>query len=236
MKTRWMRALTLALALLMTVITLAVASAATYPYDTTSGDSVKLRRTASSSAVVLATINAGDAVTVLGKTGNYYHVKYKTYTGYAMVSYIDGASETLAPGATQAILSSVTSYPYSTSTVTRAKLRKSADLEADVLTVVPQDALITVYSVTDNGFAKAKYAGKTGYLLTTLIVLGNIPTPTPIAEATLSPRSIALHKPVDRFHGQPGARASGSADRAWLLYRQSRFQVRFRHQNSRAGF
>ncbi len=189
MKTRLMRALTVLLALLITVLSLAAASAATYPYETTSGDSVKLRRSASSSAVVLATISAGDTVTVLGKTGSYYKVKYKKYTGYAMVSYIDGASETLAPGATQAILSSVTSYPYSSSTVTRAKLRKSADMDAEVLTVVPQDALITVYSVTNNGFAKAKYAGKTGYLLTTLIVLGNIPTPTPVAEATVSPEA-----------------------------------------------
>ena len=113
--------------------------------------------------MVLANISAGDSVTILGKTDSYYKVKYKNYTGYAMITYIDGASETLPPGVTPSSLASVTSYPYSTSTVVRAKLRKSADLESDVLTVVPQEGLITVYSVTSSGFAKAKYAGKTGW-------------------------------------------------------------------------
>jgi peptidoglycan hydrolase-like protein with peptidoglycan-binding domain len=189
MKTRLMRVVALLFALALSAVSLAAAFAATYPYDTTSGESVKLRKSASTSAVVLATINAGDTVTVLGKTEHYYKLKYKNFTGYAMIAYIDGASETLAPGATQAILTSVTDYPYSTSTVARAKLRKTAALDATVLTVVPQEALITVYSVTSNGFAKAKYAGKTGYILTSLIVLGNIPTPTPEAAATLSPEA-----------------------------------------------
>ena len=189
MKNRFVRAVAVMLLLSCLLLGASAAQAATYPYDTTSGEAVKLRRTASSSAVVLANISAGDSVTILGKTDSYYKVKYKNYTGYAMITYIDGASETLPPGVTPSILASVTSYPYSTSTVVRAKLRKSADLESDVLTVVPQEGLITVYSVTSSGFAKAKYAGKTGYILSSLIVLANIPTPTPIAEATLSPEA-----------------------------------------------
>lgn len=189
MKDRFLRTAAVLVALAVALASLVSAAAATYPYDTQAGESVKLRRSASTTAVVLATINAGETVTILGKTGDFYKVQYQSYTGYAMVEYIDGASETVTAGTAQDVLSAVTSYPYSTTTTSRVKLRKAADENADVLIVVPENELVTVYSVTSNGFAKAKYAGKTGYLMTAFIVLANIPTPTPVAEATVSPQA-----------------------------------------------
>ncbi len=186
MKIRTSRVVVALLAFSLVLLLTASALASKYPYDSYSGESVKLRKSANTTSVVLATISAGDAVTILGKTGNFYQIKYKTLTGYAMISFIDGASETLAPGATQQIMTAITSYPYDTTTIARAKLRKTAEENATVLTIVPQEAKVTVYDVTDNGYAKVKYSGKTGYVMTKLIVLGNIPTPTPAAIATQS--------------------------------------------------
>ena len=165
------------------------ASATTYPYDTTSGMSVKLRKSASSVAVVLATINAGDTVTVLGKNGSYYQIKYGTKTGYAMIKYIDGVDESVSPTTTQDLLTAVDSYPYDTTTTTRVKLRKSADATATVMMVIPEDEMITVYSVTSNGYAKVKYSGRTGYVMTNYIVSASIPTPTPIPTVTVNPEA-----------------------------------------------
>ena len=186
MSNRFLRAMAVLMAFMLAMLTLANALATTYPYDTKSGESVKLRKSANTTSVALASISAGDTLTVLAKTDQFYKVKYNGITGYAMIEYVDGASETLAPTTTQAILTAVTSYPYETTTIARVKLRKTADESATVLTVVPEDALITVYSVTANGFAKAKYAGRTGYLMTSFIVLANIPTPTPSSGETVS--------------------------------------------------
>lgn len=60
--------------------------APTYPYDTQSGESVKLRKSANTTSVVLANISAGDTVTVLGKTWHNAKSSIKTVTGYAMIS------------------------------------------------------------------------------------------------------------------------------------------------------
>ncbi|HPS81018.1 MAG TPA: peptidoglycan-binding protein, partial [Candidatus Limiplasma sp.] len=187
MDTRWVRALAVLLGVILISTSLVYASATTYPYDTTSGDSVKLRRYANTTSVVLATISAGDAVTILGKTGQFYKVEYNQKTGYAMVAYIDGAAESTGTGATPKPLSAITAYPYDSTTVARVKLRKSADSAATVLVVIPEDAMITVYDVTSNGFAKVKYNGKTGYVISSYIVLASIATPTPVPSATVDP-------------------------------------------------
>ena len=194
MNNRFWRPMVALLAFVLLLSFTVGAFAAKYPFDTYAGESVKLRKTASTSSVVVANISAGDAVTVLGKTGNFYKISFQSKTGYAMISFIDGASETLPPGYSAQIMTAVTSYPYDTTTVVRAKLRKAADEKSEVLTVIPQEAKLRVQSVTDNGFAKVRYAGKTGYVFSKLIVLGNIPTPTPAAMATESPQAARYTK------------------------------------------
>ncbi|NLI21131.1 MAG: SH3 domain-containing protein [Clostridiales bacterium] len=186
MKNRLSRILALLLGFTLAMSAAVQAAATTYPYDTQSGESVKLRKYASTTSVVLATINAGDTVTVLAKSGNFYKVTYLTYTGYAMIKYIDGVDESVTPTPQEA-LTGVSSYPYDTVTVSRVKLRKAADEAATVLTVIPQDEMVTVYSVTSNGFAKVKYSGRTGYVMTAYLVLASIPTPTPVPTTTVSP-------------------------------------------------
>ncbi len=189
MKNRFVRALAILLAAALVLSACATAAAVTYPYDTTSGDSVKLRRYASTGSVVLATINEGDAVTILGKTGSFYKVEYNGVTGYAMIEYIDAVNED-TPDATQVPLSAVDSYPYDTTTVARVKLRKSASVASQSLLVIPENEMITVYDVTSNGFAKVKYNGKSGYVMTDYIVLAAIPTPTPTPTITINPDAV----------------------------------------------
>ena len=183
MKNRLMRALALLMTLALVLSACVTAMATTYPYDTKSGESVKLRKSANSTSVVLANISAGDTVTVLGKTDQYYKITYNGKTGYAMIEYIDGAAE-IAPSVTPEPLTGIDKYPYDTVTTTRVKLRKTADANATVLVVIPENKMITVYEVKSNGFAKVKYNGKTGFVMTDFIVLANIPTPTPLPTVT----------------------------------------------------
>ncbi|HPR77262.1 MAG TPA: peptidoglycan-binding protein [Candidatus Limiplasma sp.] len=183
MKNRLMRALALLMTLALVLSACVTAMATTYPYDTKSGESVKLRKSANTTSVVLANINAGDTVTVLGKTDQFYKITFNGKPGYAMVKYIDGAAE-VTPAVTPEPLTGIDKYPYDTTTTTRVKLRKSADANATVLVVIPENEMITVYEVKSNGFAKVKYEGKTGFVMTDFIVLANIPTPTPAPTVT----------------------------------------------------
>lgn len=190
MKKRFMHGLTMVLALALVLSACMSAAATTYPYDTVSGDSVKLRKYASTSSVVLATINAGDTVTILAKSGSFYKVEYNGYSGYAMCEFIDALYEDTVPTTTQDPLTGVSSYPYDTTTIARVKLRKSASTASKSLLVIPEDDIITVYDVTSNGFAKVKYNGKSGYVMTDYIVLASIPTPTPVPTVTVNPNAV----------------------------------------------
>ncbi|NLV58416.1 MAG: SH3 domain-containing protein [Clostridiales bacterium] len=169
------------------------ALAAAYPYDTTCGENVNLRKSASSSAVVVKRLQAGDSITILGVSGSYYQIKVGTVTGYALKEYVDGVSPAADPGPTvassQPAPSAVDKYPYDTNTIDRVKLRKTDNATADVLLSIPRDEVVTVVSLTSTGFAKVKYKGKTGYVVSSYVNLANIPTPTPKAETTPSPEA-----------------------------------------------
>ncbi|MBO5500718.1 MAG: SH3 domain-containing protein, partial [Clostridia bacterium] len=109
-----MVAATLLIALMMSVM--APALAASYPYDTVSMDDVNLRKRASSSAVVLGKIKAGDPIRVLGKTGDWYKVEYRGETGYAMCVYVDGLDSSPDPSPDPSIQLNpplaISTYPY----------------------------------------------------------------------------------------------------------------------------
>ena len=62
-----------------------------YPYDTTTLDNVKLRRKASSTAVVMQVVPKDAVVTVLGMSadGLYAQVKYSGKSGYLLATYVN---------------------------------------------------------------------------------------------------------------------------------------------------
>lgn len=192
-KKHWMRFLAVlcALAVMLPVATSALA--ATYPYDTVSMDDVNLRSRANTTSIVLKKIQAGDTVTILGVTGSFYRVKFDGKTGYAMKKYIDGTDPapdaTINPALTMQAPPAITEYPYDTVVLQRVKLRKTAAAEGEVIQTLLEGSIVTVYDRTDNGFAKVKANGKTGYVVDTHINLANIPAPTPVPTPTPKPGS-----------------------------------------------
>ena len=189
MRTRLQRMAAILCCLMMTATMIATASAATYPYDVQSVDSVKLRRYASSSSVVLAYIDAGDTVTLLGESGDYYKIRFGNDTGYAVKKYIDGDSLLEDPEYIVSLLPGVSEYPYQSATTARVDMRKSASDTATVVQIIPQNAIITVKAVTASEYAKVEYKNKTGYIPSEYIHLSPIPTPTPIPEPTIQPNA-----------------------------------------------
>ena len=190
---RMTRLLALALAAALFLPVIGSALAAAYPYETTSMDDVNMRSRANTTSIILKRIKAGDTVRILGVTGSFYKVEFDGKTGYAMKGFIDGTDPSPDPtpnaGLTMQAPPAVTDYPYDTTVIGRVKLRKTAKADGEVYQMVPAEAVVTVYSLTDNGFAKVKYNGRTGYVLASYVILANIPTPTPKPTATPKPGS-----------------------------------------------
>ena len=69
------------IAALLTLACGVALAALSYPFLTTTTDSVRLRKSASKSATVLATVPSGAQIEVLGKTGSFYQVKYNGKSG-----------------------------------------------------------------------------------------------------------------------------------------------------------
>ena len=186
-----MVAATLAMVLVFSLM--APALAAAYPYDTVSLDDVNLRKRASSNSVVLAKISAGDPIRVLGKTGDWYKIEYQGETGYAMRVYVDGLDPSPDPSPDPGIQlnppAAISTYPYDTTVAGKVKMRKKAVADADVIRTLLPGASVEVIDVDENGFAKIKHEGKTGYCVAGYLNLANIPLPTPTPGPTVRPEA-----------------------------------------------
>lgn len=190
---RWVCLLAALCAMALLLPLLPSAMAATYPYDTVSMDDVNLRKKANTTSIVLKKIKAGDTVTILGVTKDFYQVKFDGKTGYAKKAFIDGTDPspdpTVDPSLTQQAPPAIYEYPYDTTVISQVKLRKKAQTDGEVIQTLPAGTMVTVYDRMGNGFAKVKYNGKTGYVAETHINLADIPvaevklTPTPDPEA-----------------------------------------------------
>lgn len=185
---RWM----LVTALLALVSGLALA-ALSYPFLTTTTDSVRLRRSASKTATILVTVPAGAQIEVLEKTGGFYKVKYNGQTGYLQGTYVNTDANAITV-VTPEPMEVVSEYPYTTVTREAVNLRQSRSVRSALLKKIPQGAEISV-SANSGSWAEIEYKGIKGYAKNEYIVLKEVKkvkvTPTPTPMPTLSPEENA---------------------------------------------
>ncbi len=173
-------------------------AAATYPYTTTTNDSVNMRRSASGTSVVLERLDEGQEIVVQGESGSYFKITFNGRTGYVMKKYVNalGGSSTTAPQATSTT-NTVTGYPYQTTTKDSVNLRKSASTTAIILDRLPEGAELTVQGVSGD-FLKVVYEGQTGYVMAEYINVKTIAsanaTPAPTPKPSSSNNYTALQK------------------------------------------
>lgn len=103
-------------------------------------------------AIVLV-IPKGSSVNVLSISSGWAKVSYSGRTGYVSAAYLSTASPGSSTGASQ--------YTYTTSS--NLNLRSGPSTGNSVLLVIPQGTPITVLETVD-GWHKASYSGKTGYV------------------------------------------------------------------------
>ena len=179
----------LGMTVLLTLVCGLALAALNYPFLTTTKDSVRLRRSASASATILANIPEGAGIEVLEKTGGYYRVRYEGQTGYVMAKYVNTEKEAITE-VTPEPMETVSSYPYTTLTREKVNLRASRSVRATLLKKIPQGAEITV-TANSGTWAEVEYNGVSGYVKNEYIVLKEVkkvratPTPTPVP--SLSP-------------------------------------------------
>ncbi|MEG1677025.1 MAG: peptidoglycan-binding protein [Clostridia bacterium] len=188
---RGSRLLAIVLVTALFVSAIGSALAGTFPYETISMDSVNMRSRANTTSTILKRIKAGDRIKVLSVSGNFYSIQFDGKTGYALKKYIDGTDPSPDPSPDPSLTMqappAVMEYPYDTTLKGFVKLRKTAKETGEVYKTLSPDEIVTVYSLTDNGFAKVKCGGTTGYVLASYVVLADIATPAPKATATPNP-------------------------------------------------
>ncbi|MBO4378981.1 MAG: SH3 domain-containing protein [Clostridia bacterium] len=131
---------------------------------TTERGSLNLRERAASGAKILTTIPQYATVTVLTRGNTWSHVTYGSHTGYVMSSFLT-FTVTDTP-ATPAPVSGA-SEPYARVTTQEGSLnlRARATLTAEILTRIPQNAVVTVL---EKGavWTQVSYGSRTGYVKT----------------------------------------------------------------------
>ena len=180
---RRMTAWALALSLLCTAGLATASDDLSYPFTTVTTDNVNMRRSASSSSVVLERIDQGDSITVLGASGNYYKISYNDRTGYVLKQYVD-VSAVSTPLPTVTVIETATGYPYETTTKDSVNLREKKSTSSGLVRQIPQGAVITILGVSGD-YAQVEYKGDTGYCVKEYINIKEIvkatDTPAPTA-------------------------------------------------------
>ncbi len=115
-----------------------------------SSGKLNVRKTASTSSTVLATLSNGSYVTLISQSGNWYYVEYgDNKYGYCHKNYLKLDSGKTATVSTQS---------------TSLNVRSGAGTSYSVKDKIPKGEIIIILS-TSNGFSKILYNGtKTGYV------------------------------------------------------------------------
>lgn len=170
-----------------------------FPYTTQSCENVNLRKYANTTSAILARIQKGDSVTVLGESGRFFKVEYNGIRGYAVKGYIDGtatAEQGPAPTARADFAAGALSgYPYYTTVLDSVKLRKTAKENATVLLVVPAGAVVEALGESGD-YIRATYDGKTGYLKRAYVNVLLATTQAPSVTAAPSTGAAAVYMTV----------------------------------------
>ncbi|MDV2686908.1 SH3 domain-containing protein, partial [Alkalihalophilus lindianensis] len=121
-----------------------------------------MRKSASNSAAVVASLAKGTAVTVYSEANGWAKVKANGKEGYVSTSFL-AAKKAENSKQTNVTVKATTKYVDIDSG--SLNLRKSASTNAAVVTSLAKGTAVTVYSEA-NGWAKVKANGKDGYVST----------------------------------------------------------------------
>ncbi|WP_148631014.1 CAP domain-containing protein [Bacillus sp. E214] len=113
-------------------------------------DNLNVREKASSSSKIITAVKKNTKLIVTKKSGNWGYVKVNKKNGWVSINYLTS----------KAPVTNKTMY-----TTEKTTLKKLAKNNSGTLKTINKEATIIVYSTTSDKYAKAKYGGKTGWIL-----------------------------------------------------------------------
>lgn len=155
---------------------------------TTESGSLNLRKSASKSAKILATIPRNTVIDVLERGKTWSQVKYNGKTGFVMNEFLTfGESEELPDTSKPSAPETDNTTTYKKAKVTTASgslnLRKKASTGATILAQIPQYTVIDVLDI-DGTWTKVEYKNKTGYVMSAFLTYMDEEEDTPSAPVT----------------------------------------------------
>ncbi len=153
----------------------------------TSGSSLNLRASATTSSRILTTIPNRTAVTLLQQGAEWCRIQYKSYTGYVSSRYLEiiPVSPTVAPTAspvpTQPVISAI-GYAHVHTSGTTLNFRDAPSYSSNVTAQIPNNTFLLVYAY-DGTWANISYNGKYGYVSAAYLDY----TPYTYSDPTVSP-------------------------------------------------
>lgn len=137
-------------------------------------DRVNVRSMPMTGASVVRVADKNDTLSVLGRCGDWYQVKYDGKTGYVMGQFIsieqENAAETLPAQSAEAAEKNYAAAE-SGKTTDRVNLRKSPSASASVVRVLSKGTSVSLLGESGNWY-KASANGKEGYILKDFVVAG----------------------------------------------------------------
>jgi len=190
----------------------------------TATPSLNLRKSAVTSAAVLAAIPKNTQVNVISKNGsNWYNVVYNGKTGWVSGSYLSVKTIVVTPAVPAPVVPKpvVPAPTVATKTVgivtasPALNLRKTAVTTSAVLAAIPKNTQVDVISKNASNWYNVVHNGQTGWVsgsyLTVKTVAVTDPVPVPVPVTTKEPSLVGETIVIDPGHGAPDPGAVGPA-------------------------
>ncbi|WP_434282471.1 SH3 domain-containing protein [Clostridium botulinum] len=133
---------------------------------------LNVRSSANLSSNIIGSLKHGSSVSILGKTGSWYKIKYDSKTAYVSSSYISSSNDSNSSSDTSSNTSTSKGTVKLSSTNSSLNLRENPSLSSKVLGGLSHGSSVDILDKTGSWY-KVKYGSKIGYVSSQFITTSN---------------------------------------------------------------
>ncbi len=133
---------------------------------------LNVRSSANLASNIIGSLKHGSSVSILGKTGSWYKIKYDSKTAYVSSSYISSSNDSNSSSDTSSSTSTSKGTVKLSSTSSSLNLRENPSLSSKVLGGLSHGSSVDILDKTGSWY-KVKYGSKIGYVSSQFITTSN---------------------------------------------------------------